>query len=220
MVSLSLNWLNRLRSLTRHASQMADAFIEVMGVEVKGQNFSLTPLIELPLSTLSVIVDTWHCFDFSLFSVTPHSVPSALTSVCNEKLPTGCSLSVLHYRANAASPVPTAVGSFTTSLPCAFPPFTPLPPIPSNESRGTDGCVHHIVPPPSGGISTVQLSNLCKRGLSLSQSWNICTPTRYCFTQESQWVQGLFIGGLWYIFALRGSRFTLTVTPMLEEDVH
>lgn len=30
-----------------------------------------------------------------------------------------CSLSVLHYRFNAACPVPAAVGSFTASLPCA-----------------------------------------------------------------------------------------------------
>lgn len=58
---------------------------------------------------------------------------------------------MLHYRSNAASPVPTAVGSFTTSLPCAFPPIYPGPPIPANESRGTVGCVDHIVPAPSVG---------------------------------------------------------------------
>lgn len=118
MVSLSLNWLNQLQSLMRHASQMADELMEVMGWG-HGSKFLIGLLIELPWSTLSVIVDTWHCFD--LFSVTEHSVPSVLTSPWNEKLPTGCGLSVLHYRANAASPVPTAVGSFTTSLPCAFP---------------------------------------------------------------------------------------------------
>lgn len=45
------------------------------------------------------------------------------------KLATGCSFSVLHYRPNAASPVP--VESFSTNSPCPFPHFNLLVHIPS-----------------------------------------------------------------------------------------
>lgn len=62
---------------------------------------------------------------------------SALTFFWDDKLPTGCSLSVLHYRPNAASPVPTALRSFSAFLPCSSSHLTQDSPFPVKR---------HIVP--------------------------------------------------------------------------
>lgn len=92
-------------------------------------------------------------------------------------------------------------------------PIYPRPPIPSNESRGTNGWVDHIVPLPSVGY------RLCSPWIPAREKWVLVraemsawTPTHYCFTKESQWVQGLFIRGLRYIFAPGGGRFLLVPT--------
>lgn len=104
---------------------------------------------------------------------------SALTFFWDVQLPTGCSLSVLHYRPNAASPVPTALRSFSTFPPCSSPHLAQDSPFPVKR---------HIVPSHLWDI------NWSKVGVcAVMPTW---APRRYCLTQKSQWVQGLTVRGM------------------------
>lgn len=115
---------------------------------------------------------------------------SALTFFGDVKLPTGCSLSVLHYRPNAASPVPTALRSFSTFLPCSSPHLTQDSPFPVKR---------HIVPSHPWDIDWSKV-----RVCAVMPAW---VPRRYCLTRKSQGVQGLTVRGMRCLFTFRGGNF-------------